>query len=216
MRRAELFENLIGGYWMEHKKVFVAVLLGILTSVLIYHGAYSELNSLPDEVRKPIDRTIETQITRNGGLTISRVGYLRNEFIASQGIGGAGGMGNNVIGITTKKDFLNRIKENNIKNVFYTFEKDYSLVKKYWAPCPNGIFELQIRHPYKNHYTIKDYSETEILYKKSSFSIILESFMKGIVAGAIVLLIVFAVLWILEKLYDFAEAIFMSYKYRSR
>ena len=154
----------------------VAVVIGLVTFGLLMCLSYVgwTATAMPKEVQVEIDRTIENTLSKEG-ISVFQKAYLRNEFTKGVGMGGAGGMGNNVVGSRNARDFIETIQHNNIKEVYCVYETDGDrLTKRYWALNPGGTHELrQVYTMHESLYSIKEYSKNRITFELTNDSVFL-------------------------------------------
>ncbi len=125
--------------------------LGLLVFVVIAFSINTIWSSVPETVFVTIDKTVE-EAAKAEGVTMSQgsVNVLR------------------VHSAENETDFLDQVKENNIKNIFYSFEAEKSISKKYWALLPNGLIEYKESYypPFATFYSPKEYDEDRAVFQK--------------------------------------------------
>ena len=150
----------------------VAVIIGLVAFGLLMYFDYVDCwAAMPKEAQVEIDQTVESMLSE-GGISVFQKAYLRNEFVKCVSFGGAGGMGNNVVGSGNAQDFVETIQHNNIKEVYcvYEYKKDgHRFTKRYWALSPGGTHELrQVYAAPNGWYSLKEYTESAVTFEVSN------------------------------------------------
>lgn len=188
---------------MKDWKRKISLVIGVLVFVYFMNSTYSQWAADPKEVQMTIDKTIEN-LSVEENITVTRHAYLTNQFSKGEGFGGAGGMGASIIGIENATGFISTIRRNNLSEVYYTFETSkVALVKKYWAPSAQGIFEIKQKHKISafSMYEVKSYDSEIVIFKKSSgLSWTLWTIVFAIIGG-IAYLTTLVLLWLIEAVY---------------
>ena len=154
----------------------VAVIIGLVVFGLLMYYEYVDWATIPKETQVEIDRAVENMLLEEN-VSVFQKAYLRNEFVEGVGLGGAGGMGNNVIGSRNAQDFVETIQHNNIKEVYCVYEGDgHRFIKRYWALSSGGTHELRQVHtaPVRNNdlYSPKECNETTVIFGMNNISVI--------------------------------------------
>ncbi len=146
----------------------VAVVVGLVTFGLLIYLSYVDWTAtpMPKEVQVEMDRITENALSKEK-VSVFQKAYLRNEFTKSVSMGGAGGMGNNVVGSRSTQDFVETIQRNNIEEVYCVYEIDGNrLTKRYWGLDSGGTHELrQVYTAPRSLYSIKEYTENRITFE---------------------------------------------------
>lgn len=130
---------------------------------------------MPKEMQVEIDCTIENMLSEKE-ISVFQKAYLRNEFVEGVGMGGAGGMGNNVVGSRNTRDFVETVQSNNIKEAYCVYEIDGGdrLAKRYWALSSGGTHELrQVYTAHSSLYSIKEYTKNKITFEMTNEDVFL-------------------------------------------
>lgn len=192
---------------MENWKKTVAIVVAIIVFAYLVHDLYSGISTRPDEVSVPIRMVVE-EMAKYDSINISEKAYLTNQFVEGRGFGGAGGMGNDVMGDSEARRFMSTIKNESLKDIYYTFEGGSgqdTLIKKYWAPSPKGVFEY--KDVYKlsigaSMYDVKSYTANNVVFMKANTFLWFVATILFAIVALIVFAIAYAVLWFMEKVYE--------------
>ncbi|MFA6919315.1 MAG: hypothetical protein WC244_04400 [Patescibacteria group bacterium] len=208
---------------MISKKKKISIVIGIFVFVALMVVNISLWQSKPNELQLSIDRTVENAaMGKNINVSEkSEILYLANLF-PDCSITTTEGTRPSLTIVrfysTNASDFLSKIEQSNIREIYYSFESDDTTVKKkYWASpqreiCvlkPVMIFEMQeywygLPLSQENEYSVKGYNATAITFEKS-FLYPNGFLWQVLFTGAIALMaviaygITFLALWGLEK-----------------
>lgn len=192
---------------MDNWKKIVSLAIGLIMFAWFAYGDYSAISSAPEVAAVPLSNTVE-KLAVNEGMNISEAAYLTNQFSESRGFGGAGGMGNNVVGAQNAESFIAMVKKEGLKEIYYGFEgKNSGIVKKYWAPSSKGVFEFSEFYKYKHQpdwisYSGKGYNSDEAVFEKdTAYSWIVFIFSNAI-WSLMIYVIAYIMLGFLEKVYE--------------
>lgn len=201
----------------ESRKGVISIAIGIIVLGIFLSVVYAGWSGAPEEKQVIIDRTIEN-LSQKINLTVTQQAYLTNQFSESKSFGGAGGMGASVIGAENIDKFILIVQQNNLSNVYYVFEAgDDNLVKKYWAPAAQGIFELKQTYKVSNSnlYYVKSHNNEIVIFEKDFFMYWLLGGFASVLVAVIAWVIAYILLSIIGGIITVLSEAYSAIKYRS-
>ncbi len=193
--------------------VFAGLAIFVLLICVIQIPTHNDWVAAPQKVQTEIDQTVEN-LAEEQDINISYRSYLTDEFTERTSFGGAGGMGNALLGSENATDFIETAQYNNLR-IYYTYEKDkHRFIKKYWALESGGIHELRQVHiapvpEFYDSYRPKEHSKDEstITFEKSVSGLlvlwivaIIGSAIMGIIGYIIIYYPIAAIIYIKDEI----------------